>query len=158
MCNKNLFAIGAVIGVGLFLFKFLNLYLGVQLNLTFLTNKSNLGPLRLLNFAVLSYIISYLLYKYRNAGKFQPIVFLGQHSLQVFAFHVLITILMVPLAEKIQFQVFDNELVNHKFITLLKMGIYCLIVLSLYIPAYLHEKSIKKKQVKVSNKFTSINH
>ena len=149
MQNKKLFAFCLVIGFLLFLTKFSRLYLGVFPPLNPLVDKSDLAPLRLLNFFVIAYIISYLLYKFKNFGKFQPIVFLGQHSLQVFAFHVLVTIVVVPWAETMDFQIFEDDFINNKFLRLFKIAMILMIVLSLYIPAYLHKKTLKKKQIKV---------
>jgi len=140
MQNKKLFLFCLILGGLLFFGKHLQLD---KDSLLFLTNKTDLGPLRALNFAVLSYIVAYLLYQYKNVGKFAPVVFLGQHSLQVFAFHVLVSILLVPLVNGKAIQAFDNQVI----IKLLKVFLVCLTVLSLYISAYLHEKANRKQKL-----------
>ena len=91
----------------------------------------------------------YVLYKNESAGKFSPIAFLGQHSLQVFTFHVLITIVLVPIVNGIEFQLFDNFM-NQQVIKIVKVGVVFLSVLVLFIPAYLHKNTNKKKKIKVS--------
>ncbi len=59
-----------------------------------LTHNKNLGPLRLLNFLLIAYLITYILERYGTRGS-EParnvrwLAFLGRHSLQVWAYHVL---------------------------------------------------------------------
>lgn len=53
------------------------------------TNKNNLPPLRLLNLAALFYLLALLLRRFPQLTSARPLVFLGQHSLMVFAAHVI---------------------------------------------------------------------
>lgn len=62
------------------------------------TSKEYLRPLRLLNFTVLSIVITSLATRYAEWFKFKPLVYLGRYSLEVFAFHILVVVLMKPLS------------------------------------------------------------
>ena len=111
---------------------------------------SNLGPLRLLNVAILVYLFSFLIQKVPGLFKFPYFVFLGKHSLQVFVFHsVMVYFLMVIL-----FPIKENPMAD--------IGISIGFVLLLAIPAYLHKLwqqrgtnaqklTVKKPKVIVSN-------
>lgn len=54
-----------------------------------LTAKGSLAWLRLLNFIVIAYLVACLASRYKKLFTWHPIAFLGQHSLPVFAFHIL---------------------------------------------------------------------
>jgi hypothetical protein len=55
-----------------------------------LTNKNNLAPLRLLNVFLLFYLGYLVLWRFPRILHIRPLAFLGQHSIAVFCFHVLI--------------------------------------------------------------------
>ena len=62
------------------------------------TSKEYLRPLRLLNFTVLSIVVTSLATRYAEWFKYKPLVYLGKNSLEVFAFHILVVILVKPLS------------------------------------------------------------
>jgi hypothetical protein len=103
-----------------------------------LTSRWRFSLIRLLNF----YVIAYLLYWLISKGYFFTNRFLekiGQHSLYVFFFHVLVmTLLPYHLLEYI------NNNLGLYFITM------AILISSLYIPAYIHEKYVEyqKKNLK----------
>lgn len=61
------------------------------------TNKEQLRPLRLLNFAAISIVVTYIASKYGEWFSFKPLIYLGKHSLEVFAFHIILVMLFKPL-------------------------------------------------------------
>jgi hypothetical protein len=80
-----------------------------------LTVKEHLGLLRVVNFAALSYVIASI---YRHFGRlitWRWFATLGQHSLQVYAFHVVLLFLVAPFLAP-------------------------LILTSLFIPVWLHQR------------------
>lgn len=60
-------------------------------------DKGHLRPLRLLNFAAVLAIITFLASRFRNWFQYQPVCYLGRHSLEVFSFHVVLLLLFNPL-------------------------------------------------------------
>lgn len=55
-----------------------------------LAQKNHLAPLRLLNFFTLAGVLTFLAERFRPLFSCKPLAFLGQHSLQVFAAHILL--------------------------------------------------------------------
>lgn len=62
------------------------------------TNKNNVAPLRLLNTALLYYLVYVIAVRFPRSLAWRPLVFLGQHSMVVFAAHILVayTLLAFP--------------------------------------------------------------
>jgi hypothetical protein len=97
-----------------------------------LISKPNLGVLRVINFFALAYSINYLI-KSGIFFKARWISFLGQHSLQVFIFHI--------------FCVFIIDFVRHKLhleSTITDVGFTVIAVVSLLVPAYIHDYACKR--------------
>lgn len=93
-----------------------------------LSDKGNYGPLRLLSFIVTAYMLAYLGQAHPTWFHWRPLAFIGAHSMQVFAFHLfLLTLLDLTLPHV------ALNWVEQKAVTLL-------LVLSLYLPAWLHQK------------------
>jgi len=105
-------------------------------NIHRLTNKINLGPLRLLNFMALSLVIGYLFNKFSRLGKFTPIELLGRHSLQVYSFHVILIIIALPVLHNLESFSFWDGISQWKFALLLLFNLLC--ALALAIPAHIH--------------------
>jgi hypothetical protein len=61
------------------------------------TIRESFGPLRVLNFAVLAYLVAGLASRFPRAFQWPFFSYLGQHSLQVFSFHVVMLYLTRPL-------------------------------------------------------------
>lgn len=75
-----------------------NLKLGTEsFDVEFWTIKSHLGPLRLLNFVVLAYVIVFIASWKATWFKTRFLCYLGRHSLDVFSFHIVLVILFKPL-------------------------------------------------------------
>ncbi|HYK75387.1 MAG TPA: OpgC domain-containing protein [Daejeonella sp.] len=101
-----------------------------------LINRSHLAPLRLLNFLSISFVVNYLISRYRpSVSAF--LVYLGQNSLQVFSFHVIVVLCMAPFVPLIVKTGYLTELV-----------ITALAILSLWIPAFLNVLYTKRNQRK----------
>lgn len=96
-------------------------------NVKILTDKFSLAPLRLLNFMVVAYLTSVITTRFKNLFTWRWLSFLGQHSLQVFSFHVLLVYALRTFHDQL---VLMNEA--------LKTFIVIALVLSLSIPAYIH--------------------
>jgi hypothetical protein len=62
-----------------------------------LTIRESFGPLRVINFAVLAYLITCLGIRFPRLFEWPFFSYLGQHSLQVFSFHVALIYLTRPL-------------------------------------------------------------
>jgi hypothetical protein len=107
-----------------------------------LITKPKVGPLRLLNISAMVYLFAFLLHKFPHWMRWQPLVLLGQHSLQVFTFHLVLVLLFQPLVKE--------ESIGKPAVVLC-IGI---LVLSLFIPAYVHQwyqeknKKLRLQQVR----------
>lgn len=60
-----------------------------------LTNKNNLAPLRLLNFAILAYLVYLVVTRFPRIMRWRPLAFLGRHSLPVFSTHVVVATVLL---------------------------------------------------------------
>ncbi|MGF1697269.1 OpgC domain-containing protein [Vibrio lamellibrachiae] len=63
-----------------------------------LANKPTLGWLRVLNLAMLIYLISYVIHHKPHYLTFRPLALLGRHSLPVFAWHYVVIFTLAPLS------------------------------------------------------------
>ena len=93
-----------------------------------LVTKVKVGPLRLLNFATHAYLIAYLFRKFPTWLRWRPFVFLGEHSLQVFSWHLILLWIIVPFK------------VLHRPGPVVQLLLLLACTLSLFIPAYLHQR------------------
>lgn len=94
--NTYLFYVALGVSVGCFLIK--NLKLGVSnFDVEFWAIKSHLGPLRLLNFFALSYVLVFVASWKDTWFKTRALCYLGRNSLDVFSFHIILVILFKPL-------------------------------------------------------------
>ncbi len=98
-----------------------------------LTFKLGMRPLRVLNFFVVVYAISYLLERYKPLIRARWLIFVGQHSLECYAYHL-------PLVYAIRF--FEGNLLDPEWFgtPILLTVITLLAVASLSIPAHLHRR------------------
>jgi hypothetical protein len=62
-----------------------------------LTIRETFGPLRVVNLAALAYLITCMAIRFPKLFKWPWLAYLGQHSLQVFTFHVLLLYSIIPL-------------------------------------------------------------
>ncbi len=60
-----------------------------------LTNKNNLAPLRLLDFALIAYLVHLAVARFPSIMQWRPLAFLGRHSLAVFSAHVVIATVLL---------------------------------------------------------------
>ena len=93
-----------------------------------------LGPLRLVNFATDVYLIAYLLRKFPTWMRWRPLVFLGEHSLQVFSWHLLLLFIIVPF------------LSFYKPAPAIQLLVAIASISSLFVPAYLHQFHLERKK------------
>jgi hypothetical protein len=94
-----------------------------------LTGKEHLGLIRVLNFAALSYVIASVYGSFGRLITWRWFSTLGQHSLQVYAFHVLLLFLAAPFLTPLR-----------SLPTPLCVLSTCAILMSLFIPVWLHQR------------------
>lgn len=103
-----------------------------------LTDKPRLGPIRLLNFLIIAHLISRLCVRFEKILSVRWLAFLGQHSLQVFAFHIFALYALSVLTMQIS-----------SLDVTLQFVIIGAVVLTLSLPAYFH---LNYKEWKVQQK------
>ncbi len=106
-----------------------------------ITIRETFGPLRTIDFAALAYLVTFLGVRYPKLFEWPFFSYLGQHSLQVFSFHVGLIYLVRPLY---------NLLIPSGWTVIILFNI--VFVSMLAIPAWLHVKSREFKGVKKSLK------
>ena len=94
-----------------------------------LTRRSALRPLRLLNFLVIAYLIARVGVKSEKILSWRWLAFLGQHSLQVFSFQILLFFALFPFGESLTALSSTG-----------KIGVLTIVVLSSSLPASLHKR------------------
>ncbi len=96
--KKSLITISLLIWIGLLLFRYKILpsnLLGFDIHS--LTIRETFGPLRVVNLAVIAYLITCFGSRFPNLLKWPWFSYLGQHSLQVFTFHLVLLYSIIPL-------------------------------------------------------------
>jgi hypothetical protein len=94
--NKRLFYLAVAISATFFLLK--NAHIPLPwINLDYATDKPNLGPLRIINFAALCGIAVFVSSAKPDWLRSKAICYLGKYSLEVFTFHLILLILLVPI-------------------------------------------------------------
>jgi len=92
----------------------------------FWTERHNLAPLRLLNFIVAAYVIAKLNNRFPELFNWSWLAWLGQHALQVYAFHQLVVFAAAPL------QIHKMSFLSDTLITITLLA-------TLSIPAWIHQ-------------------
>lgn len=64
-------------------------------------NKSNMGPLRVLNIAALTFSMAFIVIKFKRWFTFKPFCYLGKYSLEVFSFHIILFYFLRPFRESL---------------------------------------------------------
>lgn len=90
------------------------------------TERRNLAPLRLLNFIVAAYIIAKINIRFPQLFNWSWFAWLGQHALQVYAFHQIVVFAVAPL------QIHKMGFITDSLITLALLS-------TLSIPAWIHQ-------------------
>ena len=104
-----------------------------------LSNKQNLEIFRLINFLVIAYVIGFAI----DSGHFpqsKPLAFIGRHSLQVFAFQIILVYYYTPIRAQVYALGFYPKL-TVQFVS----------VFLLFIPAIIHNYYQKKLRMGTSN-------
>ena len=96
--KKSLITLSLLIWIGLLLlhYKILPSNL-LWFDINYLTIRETFGPLRVINLAVVAYLITCLGSRFPNLLKWPWFSYLGQHSLQVFTFHLVLLYSIIPL-------------------------------------------------------------
>ncbi len=102
----------------------------------------DVGLIRLLNTLVLAYWVAVLIRKLPQLLTIKPLVYLGQHSLQVFTFHAVGIYFVLPFMYQI----------NQDYSLLADLSLVLAFIASLYIPAYLHLQWQKFNKLNTLNK------
>jgi hypothetical protein len=96
--KKPLIVLSLIIWIGLLLIRYqLPPLHHLGFDLGHVTLRESFGPLRVLNFAVLAYLVGGLAARFPRGFQWPFFSYLGQHSLQVFSFHVALLYLIRPL-------------------------------------------------------------
>jgi len=73
-----------------------------DVNIAMATDRATLAGVRLLNFIVIAVLVGSLTKRYSRFFNVKWLAFLGQHSLQVFSYHVVVLYLLMPVRWRIQ--------------------------------------------------------
>jgi len=90
--------------IGFFAWRWGSIYLGMDLsNQMWLLDKWHLGPLRLINFFAMSWLISKLLKRVECwKAWLRPFSLIGQHMLPVFCYQICLSILLIGIVEPLK--------------------------------------------------------
>lgn len=102
------------------------------------TERRNLAPLRLLNFIVVAYVVAKINIRFPHLFDWSWLAWLGQHALQVYAFHQLVVFAVAPLQ-------------IHKMSFLADTLITIVLLATLSIPAWIHQHYREYLRKKASN-------
>jgi hypothetical protein len=121
-----------------------NIILPVPANLASLFYSwKDVGLIRLLNTLVLAYWVAVLIRHSPQIFTITPLVYLGQHSLQVFTFHAVGIYFLLPWM----------YLINADYSVWTDLSLVFVFILTLFIPAYLHAQwqTINKLKITTAN-------
>jgi hypothetical protein len=119
----------------MYLSKFGIIKLGLaDLPIPYAIDKDTLGLIRVIDVYAFIYIIAFLMNKYKQLFAWSWLSFIGKHSLQVYCYHCLLVMIFKPFV-----------LYAKGFSVLFDIAITLLLVVSLRLPAYLHEKYTNRK-------------
>jgi hypothetical protein len=138
--RKSLFIVSLLISIGIMLIRykvFPSNLLGFDWDSV--TIRETFGPLRAIDFAALAYLVTFIGVRCPKLVEWSFFSYLGQHSLQVFSFHVGLIYLVRPLY---------NLLIPNGWTVILIFNI--VFVSMLAIPAWLHVKYREFNGVKKS--------
>jgi hypothetical protein len=94
--KTTIFFICCILSILFFIVKNLKIQLP-GFDIQYWTHKSHLRPLRLVNIASLTFIMTFIVSKYKSKFTFRPLCYLGKYSLQVFTWHVLLIYMFYPI-------------------------------------------------------------
>src|SRR5262249_4998215 len=94
-----------------------------------LASKRDYSATFLVNFLAFAYLIYALATRWPALFMWKPLAFLGQHSIQVFSFHIFAKYAVWPIAEQVK---------HHGQLTVNAFGL--LVVTTLFVPAWCHAK------------------
>ena len=129
--KKSLIFLSLVIWIGCLLFRYriLPSHFG-GFDISYLTIRETFGPLRVINLAALAYLIACLGTRFPALLKWPWFSYIGQHSLQVFTFHVVLLYSIIPI--------YNNLIIPAGWAWIIAADI--VILSTLTIPAWLHVK------------------
>jgi hypothetical protein len=96
--KKSLITLSLLVWIGLLLFHYKIIpshLLGIEIS--YLTIRETFGPLRVINLAVVAYLLTWFGGRFPNLLKWPWFSYLGSHSLQVFSFHLVLLYSIIPL-------------------------------------------------------------
>lgn len=145
--NKYLFGLSLALMALFFVLSHLKLDAQYPL-VEFLSDKKNLRPLRLLNFAAIFYVLMFIASSFPKWFEFKPVCYLGKYSLEVFSLHIVLVISLKPvmayLNERYSIAVTDTLFI-FPFAILMA---FLVVIPALYLAPLLAEN--KKKSLKYS--------
>ncbi|MBL8151574.1 MAG: OpgC domain-containing protein, partial [Blastocatellia bacterium] len=125
--NRKLFFAALTVASSLFLFR--HELIGSNYLPEFLTSKAHMGLLRVVNFAAITYLVASLYEQFKKVVTWKWLISLGQHSLQVYSFQVLLVFFMTPVLPQLR----QLPLPVAVLVT-------ALAVASLHLPAWIHKR------------------
>ncbi|OUJ73807.1 OpgC family protein [Hymenobacter crusticola] len=140
--QRNKYLFGLAICVSVLFFGLKNAHVEIAgINLEYLTDKANLGPLRLLNFLALCYTLTFIASKKGNWFASRPICYLGRNSLEVFTLHIALIIVFMPILYYLNKESSIDVYNEFKFYPLETALVFFVIIPALFLaPFLLNEK------------------
>ncbi|MGY2132212.1 OpgC family protein [Hymenobacter sp. HD11105] len=137
--NKPLLSLSITVCLVLFILKITRINVD---ELGFLFSRSTLGLVRIINCMAVIFIISFISSVKKNWFSFKPACYLGQHSLEVFSFHVVLLIIFKPFIQSVS-GVFSFQISRHFFIyPVSSLIIFCFILPALFLaPTFFKKKT-----------------
>lgn len=107
-----------------------------------------IGPVRLLNFLSICYVIYYLFANYIKNFYIDKVSVLGQNSLQVFIYQTILVVILIPYTH----HYFTGSIVNTGNITetIIRLSIIAFCCISIFIPAIINSRKKLKKAKSIS--------
>lgn len=96
--SNLLFYAALLFALPVFVIKFFYIDLG-SFDISYWADKSYLRPIRVINFAAILIIVTHVATRFDTWFHYKPICTLGKYSLEVFAFHIVLLILLKPVEQ-----------------------------------------------------------
>ena len=145
--NKLLFYAALAFAIPVFIAKFFYLPLG-GFDIQYWADKTYLRPFRLVNFFCVLIIITYVATKFKNWFHYRPICTLGKYSLEVFAFHIVLLILLTPVEDYLN-DLYVIEISNRfNFYPLGTLLIVAVLFALFLVPAVMAKKTVRPAKAK----------
>ncbi len=120
-----------------------------------ITNREFMSLIRVIDFFAVLYVISAILKPIPVKYGIPGLGYLGKHSLQVFAFHIAFSYLVMAPFVHIGNTGFGRVITAH-YGYAAYLGVLCLAITAMFIPAFLHDKFLKWQRSKNTSKNSAL--